>query len=124
VGGADDREKNARQDTRAFNQQQEMSITECVCATSARSKQSIAGITKAREDVSVCIQLAIERGRDHTDIRMLSSEILKSFRCGDETQKTDARCAGALQRSHGDGASTGGVSDREAGSRSAASPEP
>ena len=98
MGGADDREKNARQDTRAFNQQQEMSITECVCATSTRSKQSIAGIAKSREDVSVCIQLAIECGRDHTHIRMVSSEMLKSFRRRDETQKTDARCAGALQR--------------------------
>ena len=101
MGGADDREKNARQDTRAFNQQQEMSITERACATSARSKQSIACITKAREDVAVCIQLAIERGRDHTDIRMVRSEVLKSFRCRDETQKTDARCAGTLQRSYG-----------------------
>ena len=101
MGGADDREKNARQDTRAFNQQQEMSITECVCATSARSKQSVAGITKSREDVSVCIQLAIERGRDHAHIRMMSSEMPESFRRGDETQKADARCAGTLQRSHG-----------------------
>ena len=78
-----------------------MSITECVCATSTRSKQSIAGITKSRENVSVCIQLAIERGRDHSHIRMVSSEMLKSFWCGNETQKTDARCAGTLQRSHG-----------------------
>ena len=79
-----------------------------MCVQSTRAEQPITSVAESRQDVSVCVELAVECCRNDTDVGMLVGEVAKSFGRGDEAEETNACRARSLQRSYGrSGASTG-----------------
>jgi hypothetical protein len=64
--------------------------------SSTRSEQSISGVAKSWENVTVRIQLAIERSGDHGHIRMFTMKSTKSFRRCHEAEESNACRTGAL----------------------------
>src|SRR6185312_7143066 len=68
---------------------------------SARAEETVAGVAEAGEDISLVVELAIERGTEDRDIRVRAVHSLHTGGRGDETEEANPRCAGALERVDG-----------------------
>ena len=64
---------------------------------SARAEQPVAGVTKSGQNVAVGVQLTVECCRDDTNVWMFGRQVAHAFWCGNEAEKTNARCARALE---------------------------
>ena len=63
-----------------------------ICATSrelSSAEQAIASVAESGQDISLCVELTIERRAVDLHIGMCRAEPSHAFGCGDETQKTD-----------------------------------
>ena len=64
---------------------------------SAGSEHAVAGVAQPRQDVAGAVQLAVERCADDGYIRVRACHPLDPSRCGNEAEKSDPRCTGALE---------------------------
>jgi len=61
------------------------------------TEETITGIAETRQNVSVLVELAIKRRAEHLHIRMRALQSADTVWRGNETEKTNTRCTGALQ---------------------------
>ena len=67
----------------------------------SRAEKTVTGIAEAREDVSLLVELTIERRAEDQDIGMCVGQTANTFGCGYEAEETDTRGAGTLEGSNG-----------------------
>jgi hypothetical protein len=80
-----------------------------VCVKSPGSEQAITGVAESGKDVSVLVELAVERCANDRYVGMCVMHALHADGRGDETEETNALCAGAFERvDRGDRAAAGG----------------
>src|SRR5204862_3742666 len=70
------------------------------CALSG-AEQAIAGIPEPRQDVTVVVELAVERGGEDGDVGVGLEHAAHALGRRDETQEADALGAGVLERVYG-----------------------
>src|SRR5438094_4421920 len=70
------------------------------CALSG-AEQAIAGIPEPRQDVTVVVELAVERGGEDGDVGVGLEHAAHALGRRDETQEADALGASVLERAHG-----------------------
>jgi hypothetical protein len=71
-----------------------------VMIRSTRTKQTIAGVAETGKNVSVCVEFSVQRCRYDTHVGMFVREILHTFWCSDETEKSNSCRSRTLQRRH------------------------
>src|SRR5436853_5272640 len=70
------------------------------CALSG-AEQAIAGIPEPRQDVTVVVELAVERGGEDGDVGVGLEHATHALGRRDEAKEADALGAGVLERAHG-----------------------
>src|SRR5256884_4066985 len=70
------------------------------CALSG-AEQAIAGIPEPRQDVTVVVELAVERGGEDGDVGVGLEHATHALGRGDEAEEPDALGAGVLERVYG-----------------------